>query len=67
MCLECATKVKMMTSSCPFCRVKMRELVLTKQHSAEKTGGGSAAPEPEGAQPRHCQDMPEQQQQQPAA
>jgi hypothetical protein len=33
MCSECATKVQMMTSSCPFCRVRMREVVLTKQGS----------------------------------
>ena len=52
MCLDCATKVKMINSSCPFCRVSMREVVLAKQHSAggggaDGGGGGGAAEAPE--------------------
>ena len=44
MCPDCAAKVKMINSSCPFCRVAMREVVLSKQKSpAEITGGAAGA------------------------
>ena len=33
MCHACATKVKMMSSSCPICRMHMRDVVLRKQSS----------------------------------
>lgn len=44
MCLDCAARVKMINSSCPFCRVAMREVVLSKNRSTESVdcnGGGA--------------------------
>ena len=52
MCPDCAAKVKMINSSCPFCRVAMREVVLSKQKSPAQTDGevettgGAAGTEP---------------------
>jgi hypothetical protein len=38
MCPDCAARVKMINSSCPFCRVAMREVVLSKNRSTESVG-----------------------------
>ena len=31
MCMECAERVQMMQSSCPFCRVSMRQIVVVQE------------------------------------
>lgn len=41
MCPDCAARVKMINSSCPFCRVAMREVVLSKNRSTESVGSVS--------------------------
>lgn len=43
MCLDCAARVKMINSSCPFCRVSMREVVLSKNRSTESVGSSCDA------------------------
>jgi hypothetical protein len=43
MCLDCAARVKMINSSCPFCRVAMREVVLSKNRSTESVDSNGDA------------------------
>ncbi len=43
MCLDCAARVKMINASCPFCRVAMREVVLSKNRSTESVDSNGVA------------------------
>lgn len=50
MCPDCAARVKMINSSCPFCRVAMREVVLSKGLSTESAGSDLGAEMTGGAE-----------------